>query len=58
MSLRPKDAVFPITYESTDPPVVTVSENGILTDISYGTAVITAQTYNGYTVMCVITVEK
>lgn len=44
------------TYYTSDSSVARVNSNGLVTGIGKGTAVITAQTHNGYNVYCIVTV--
>ncbi len=54
--VNPENATNPqITWSSSDPSVVTVSEAGVLTAVSAGTAVITAEA-EGVTATCAVTV--
>ena len=45
-----------VTYASSNPDVASVDENGVVTTVSKGTAVITASTFNGRTASCAVTV--
>ena len=47
-----------ITWSSSDPKVATVDNNGKVTAVSEGTAIITATSYNGKTATCTLTVTK
>ena len=46
-----------ISWTSSDPNVAAVGENGVVTGVSAGTAVITAKTDNGYSDTCNVTVN-
>ena len=46
-----------ISWTSSDPNVAAVGENGVVTGVSAGTAVITAKTDNGYSDTCTVTVN-
>ena len=46
-----------IKYESSDPNIATVDENGVITAIMPGTCDITATTHNGYTASCSVIVK-
>ena len=45
-----------VTFSSSDNSVATVDQNGLVTSVNGGTAVITAQTYNGIRAACAVTV--
>lgn len=47
-----------VTWSSNNTSVATVSSNGTVKAVGYGTAVITAKTVNGLTSNCTITVKK
>lgn len=49
-------AVGTIAYESSDPSVVSVDEEGRVTALAPGEASVTARTYNGKTDFCTVTV--
>lgn len=55
-TLTPSDAEEKITWSSDNTDVATVSENGTVTAISKGTAVITAETESGFKAECTVTV--
>lgn len=46
-----------VTFRSSDTTVATVDENGVVTAVSGGTAVITVTTANGLTAHCTVTVK-
>ena len=56
VSLVPAGAVSQITWRSSNPDAVSVDEEGTVTGKELGTAVITAETDNGKTAECQITV--
>lgn len=58
--VRPSNAADPsVTWSSSDPTVVTVDENGVITGVSEGTAIITVTSNeNGVTAACLITVAN
>ena len=45
-----------ITYTSSDPGIVTVDENGLVTAVGRGSATITGKTYNGKRATCTVNV--
>ena len=47
-----------ITWESSNNDIVSVDENGKVTALDYGTAIITATTINGKTATCTVTVNE
>ncbi len=47
----------PVTWTSSDPAVASVDENGVVTGVAAGTAVITAATDTGLTQTCTVTVN-
>ena len=53
----PEKAETACTWSSSDPSVATVSDTGTVTGVSKGTAVITAETVNGLTAQCTVTVR-
>lgn len=55
-TLTPSDAEEKITWSSDNTDVVVVSENGNVTALEKGTAVITAKTESGFTAQCTVTV--
>lgn len=59
-ALKPENTDFPgITYESSDPSVVTVDENGLMYGVKEGTAEVTATSVDGgYSGTCTVYVEK
>ena len=55
--LRPENATYKsVTWSSSDAGVATTGENGLITAVSVGTAVITVTTANGLTAECEVTV--
>ncbi len=55
--LRPENATYKsVTWSSSDAGVATTDENGLITAVSVGTAVITVTTANGLTAECEVTV--
>ena len=48
----------PVVYDSSDPAILTVDENGIVTGLSEGMATVTAVNAKGQSAHCVITVER
>jgi hypothetical protein len=54
-SVTPKNAANVVTWKSSNDRVVTV-QNGVLTAVGVGAAVITAGTYNGLTAECTVQV--
>ena len=58
--VRPSNAADPsLTWTSSDPTVVSVDENGLITGVSEGTAIITATSNEtGVTASCLITVAN
>ena len=55
--LTPEGAETACTWTSSDPSVATVSSAGLVKGVSKGTAVITAETVNGLTAQCAVTVR-
>lgn len=53
----PEDAETACQWSSSDQSVATVSDAGIVKGLSRGTAVITAETVNGLTAQCTVTVR-
>ena len=51
-----EEAVAGVTFESLNPEIATVDENGLVTAVAVGTATITAKTADGVTLTCEITV--
>jgi uncharacterized protein YjdB len=47
-----------VKYYSTDTNIVKVDSNGKITAVKQGVAVIVAQTHNGYTASCIVTVTN
>ncbi|MBR2810844.1 MAG: Ig-like domain-containing protein, partial [Solobacterium sp.] len=57
-AVSPADAADKtVTWSSDKTAVATVSDNGLVTGVSVGTAVITARTANGKTASCTVTVK-
>ena len=58
--VRPSNAAdTSVTWESSDPSVATVDENGVVTGVSEGTAIITVTSNEtGVTATCIITVAQ
>lgn len=54
----PKDAETDCVWTSSDEAVATVSDTGVVSGVSKGTAVITAETINGLTAHCTVTVRS
>lgn len=54
---RPADAGVPITWSSSNELVVTVSEQGLVTGVGYGAAIVTAR-YGSYSARCSITLNS
>ena len=57
-TLTPSDAVDTVTWTSNHEDVATVSEDGVVTAVSVGSATITAKTSNGIAAYCVVTVTE
>lgn len=55
-SLVPSNATSTVSWVSSMPSVASVDQNGKVTGVAMGTAVITATTSNGLTATCVVTV--
>ena len=55
-SYNAKNVSANITYTSSDPAVVSVNQNGVVTAVGRGSAVITARTYNGRTDTCTVNI--
>lgn len=54
-TILPEDAeVTELTWKSSDPNILTVDENGLVTCVGFGTAVISAETVNGLRAECSI----
>ena len=53
----PEDAETDCTWSSSDESVAKVSDTGIVSGVSKGTAVITAEAVNGLTAQCTVTVR-
>nr|MCR4807722.1 Ig-like domain-containing protein [Lachnospiraceae bacterium] len=55
----PRDAINKtVTWKSDNESVATVSDNGLVTALSKGTAAITATTHNGLSAVCSVTVTE
>lgn len=54
----PANTYSPITWSSSDRNIARVSASGKVTGVAVGTATITAETYNGHTAACVVTVKS
>lgn len=46
------------SFISSDPKVATVSDNGVITAVGFGTAIISATSINGFTDTCTVTVAE
>ena len=58
-TVKPEDAFNrTVTWSSSDPSIATVDENGTVTAIAEGEAIITAESADGVTAECKVTVEK
>ena len=58
-TVKPEDAFNrTVTWSSSDPSIATVDENGTVTAIAKGEATITAESADGVTAECKVTVEK
>ena len=58
-TVKPDDALNrTIIWSSSDPSIATVDENGTVTAIAKGEAIITAESADGVTAECKVTVEK
>lgn len=58
-TVKPDDALNrTIIWSSSDPSIATVDENGTVTAIAEGEAIITAESADGVTAECKVTVEK
>ena len=58
-TVKPEDAFNrTVTWRSSDPSIATVDENGTVTAIAEGEAIITAESADGVTAECKVTVEK
>ena len=59
VSYEPYNAVYEhVTWSSSDPAVVTVDEDGYVTAVAEGTAVLTAVSDSGLTASCQVTVKE
>jgi len=56
--VEPSNAAYTLTWESSDPSVATVDEQGVVRALADGTAVITATTDNGLSATCTLTVRR
>ncbi|MBR3928959.1 MAG: Ig-like domain-containing protein [Clostridia bacterium] len=57
-AVLPKSTNASITWSSSDAGVVSVDDTGLLTALAAGECVITAETHNGLTAECAVTVKK
>jgi uncharacterized protein YjdB len=57
VSILPENASQQITWKSSNESVASVDQNGMVTAVGNGTAVITATSYNGLSATCQITVS-
>ena len=58
-TVKPEDAFNrTVTWSSSDPSIATVDENGTVTAIAEGEAIITAESADGVKAECKVTVEK
>ena len=58
-TVKPEDAFNrTVTWSSSDPSIATVDENGTVTAIAKGEAIITAESADGVKAECKVTVEK
>lgn len=57
-TLTPEGATTPVTWESSDQTVATVSETGLVKAIKVGTATITAKAGEGVSTTCAVTVSE
>ena len=56
-AMLPNNTYSLITWSSSDSKVATVSAGGKVTAVAIGTSTITAETFNGYTATCEVTVK-
>ena len=56
--IEPEETTDTIIWESDDESIATVDENGKITAVGIGTAIITVKTTSGYTATCTVTVTK
>ena len=57
-TLTPYNATTSFTWNSSNPSVATVSPEGEITAIGFGTTTITCTTHNGLTAQCLVTVSN
>lgn len=55
-AISPENSTESLTWQSSNPDIADVSENGVVTALSKGTAKITARTGSGKTATCTVTV--
>lgn len=56
-TVTPSPTQSTLTWSSSDESIATVDQNGVITGVSCGQAVITVQTDNGYSATCTVTVN-
>lgn len=57
-TVTPSDVSTTFSWKSSDSAVATVTQNGLVTAVSSGTAIITVTTRNGLTASCTVTVPE